>query len=356
MIHGGNILSYQQLYAGRIIDYSSNINPLGPPKGLKEALFSGYDEIVAYPDIEYRHLKKSIGEYLGCRADEVVLGNGAVEIIDNIIALFNRIIVATPCFSEYIKRAEVKSKDVIKVSFKNDFSLDLDRIEQNIKKGDLVILGNPNNPTGRRVNKEELILLHNIVCGECAFLLLDEAFYEFCPEDYDSIMLFHTSKNICIIRAATKFFALPGIRLGYAFCSPEFAEKYNELALPWNINMFANIAGQYIFNNLEYISATKEYIKVQREYLLSELKKINSIEVFTTRSNFILIKLLMGNEEEIFEFMIAYGIMLRKASSFEGLDNSYIRIAVKSYEDNKYLIDCFNKYDKYCVDKTNISR
>ena len=176
-------------------------------------------------------------------------------------------------------------------------------------------------------------------------MLLDEAFFEFCPTDYDSVEIFKDSVNICIIRAATKFFALPGIRLGYAFAAPDFAEKYGKVESPWSVNSYANAAGRVIFKDNVYIESTKEYIKQEREYLSNMLSEIEWIKAYRSDANFILIKLLKHDEDIVFDRFIKNGIMIRKASSFEGLDKSYIRIAVKDRESNNKLIRLFKEFE-----------
>lgn len=344
MIHGGDVLTYKHLYDGEIMDFSSNINPLGYPACLKEAIFSGLDEITRYPDIKYRRLRKNIGEYLGCSPDEVIVGNGAVEIIDGIVSMFNRVVVVVPCFMEYILRPGVLGKEVVKVGLNEDFSINEVALLDVVREGDLILLGNPNNPTGKRIDKDILIRIQKCAEERGAFLLLDEAFYEFCPLDYDSIELFSGSKNVCIIRAATKFFGLPGIRLGYAYADKSIVKSFDQRALPWSINAFADAASNCIFKDKDFIEKSKKYIDEQRRYVTSELKKIKTIRIFETSTNFMLIKLLKGNEDDIFEFMIKRGIMIRKASSFYGLDKSYVRIAIKDGERNKYLVECFKEY------------
>lgn len=344
MIHGGDVLSYSNSFEGEIIDFSSNINPLGYPNGLKNVIIDGVDRLKEYPDIEYRDLRQAISKYLECDSSETILGNGAVDIINNFSILFDRIVVVTPCFSEYIERPMILGKSVVKLPLIEDFSINFAVLQKTIKSKDLIILGNPNNPTGKRIHKELLIEIHRLVVLKDAFLMLDEAFYEFCPFDYDSIKLFANSKNICVIRAATKFFALPGIRLGYGFTCKEMAKQYNSIVLPWSINCFAAQAGVIIFKDLEYIEKSKNYIKTQRAFLTIELRKLKVLRVFDTEANFILLKLHSGDEDEIFSFLIKKGIMIRKASSFVGLDKSFIRIAIKGFEDNKYIVKCFKEY------------
>lgn len=347
MRHGGDVISYAEHYNGEIIDFSSNINPLGAPKTLKKKLFSDFNNVLKYPDIKYRELKEEISEYLGCTACEVIVGNGAVEIIDNICRMFKRVIVAAPCFSEYLERAEVNKIQLIITRRREDFEIDFPSISKVIKEGDLLILGNPNNPTGKRIGREVLEDIYDLVNKRNAFLLIDEAFFEFCPDDYDSIKLFYGKNNVCIIRAATKFFALPGIRLGYAYTSSEVVKNYDNYCLPWSVNSFAERAGREIFKEEEYIRESKEYISRQRNYLLNSLRNINYLKVFDSDCNFILLKLINFEEEELFNFLLKRGILIRRASSFQGLDESYVRIAVKDNKSNKKLIKLLKEFEKW---------
>ncbi len=346
MIHGGDTVSYIKEYDGDIIDYSSNINPLGPPEGLKDEMDRAYPELRAYPDIQYRELRRNVARYIGCDARDVIVGNGALDIISNVSLLFNRTVTFTPCFSEYIKRPAVYGKQVLKLGLDNNFRIDLKLLSDKLCSGDLLILGNPNNPTGLRIPEKTLIGIYEIVKQKHAFLLLDEAFFEFCPSDYDSIELLRGADNVCIIRAATKFFALPGIRLGYGCTSDVFAQSYRNIENPWSVNAYANAAGRYIFKDKDYINRTKRYIKDEREYLINELGRIGWMRVFKSEANFILLKLLKYDEDIVFDRLIHNGIMIRKASSFEGLDKTYIRIAVKDHESNEKLIGLMKKLEQ----------
>lgn len=348
MEHGGDLLSYEKYYDGELIDFSSNINPLGPPKGLYEEIMKGYENLVKYPDIKYRNLKTSVGEYLKCNSKNVIVGNGAMDLIDNFTVIFPRTIIFIPSFSEYEKRALVHSKEVVILNYKEDFTIDLDELKEIIRPRDLLILGNPNNPTGLRIDESLLMKIYKIVVKKDAYLLLDEAFYEFVPKDYDSIEIFskYSFKNIGIIRAATKFFALPAIRLGYGCVSQNMLEKYEKIAMPWSVNAFADIAGQFIFKDPEYIERSKNYIDGERQYLLEKLSKIEGIKPFNTHTNYILIKLLKWNEEYIFNFFLKRGLIIRKCSSFNGLDESFIRVAIKDRKNNEKLIEVFKELEE----------
>ncbi|MEY8415857.1 histidinol-phosphate transaminase [Tissierella praeacuta] len=347
MEHGGDLLSYEGCYDGELIDYSSNINPLGPPKGLEKIIIDSFKNLEAYPDIKYRRLKDSVANYLNCNENNVIVGNGAVELIDNFIILANRVIVCTPSFLEYEKRSIIHGKEVIRVPYNSDFTIDILDIGNKIEKDDLLILGNPNNPTGLRIDKIELIMIYNMVKKAEAYLLLDEAFFEFCSMDYDSIELFRQTnyENLGIIRAATKFFALPGIRLGYGCTSRELADNINNIELPWSVNSFAEAAGNFIFNDKQYIDDSKRYIENERKNMYQELSKLSNIIVFPTETNYILIKLLKWNEEYVFNFFLHRGIVIRKCSSFVDLPEGYIRVAIKDRENNIKLIRIFKELE-----------
>ena len=346
MEHGGDLLSYEKHYSGELVDFSSNINPLGMPKGLENVLFNSFKSLEAYPDIKYRNLKKSVANYLKCEEENVLLGNGAVEVINNFIILAKRVILMIPSFSEYEKRALAHGKAVQKSSYKNEQKIDLGSLEDILCEGDLLVLGNPNNPTGLRIERDILLKIYEIINIKNAYLLLDEAFYEFCPMDYDSIELFKNNnyKNVGIIRAATKFFALPGIRLGYACASETKVNEISKIELPWSINSLADAAGQFIFQDKEYIRESKRYIEVERNYLFAELNKIDGIKVYKTHANYILIKILNWSEEVVFNFFLQKGIVVRTCFSFNGLEN-HIRVAIKDRRNNNKLIQTFRELE-----------
>lgn len=341
MKHGGDLLSYKDYYDGELIDFSSNINPLGMPKGLRKFLIDNLENIESYPDIKYRKLKKFISKYLKCDEEYVLVGNGAMEIIDGFTKLANRVIIVAPSFSEYEIRSLVHEKEVVRVSYKEDFTIDLKAIEEIIEKDDLLILGNPNNPTGLRIDKKNLIEIYEIVISKEGYLLLDEAFFEFTPKDYDSIEIFkkYEYKNIGIIRAATKFFAIPGLRLGYGCTSKELKKRVEEFQMSWSVNSLADLSGQYIFEQEDYIEKSKEYIEKERKYLSNELNKLNGLKPYKTHANYILIKLLNWDEEEVFNFLLKRGILIRKCSSFKALPSSHIRVAIKDRKSNMKLVE-----------------
>ncbi|MDD4726303.1 MAG: aminotransferase class I/II-fold pyridoxal phosphate-dependent enzyme [Tissierellia bacterium] len=347
MEHGADLLTYKDKFEGELIDFSSNINPLGPPEGLDEVLINSFKFLVAYPDIQYRHLRESIAKYLGACKENILVGNGAVEIIDDFIMKSGSVTVMLPGFSEYEKRAIAHKKEVYRLYYNDDLTINMDEFN-NLEEGTLLVLGNPNNPSGLRIPKNELVKIYKLVKKAKAYLLLDEAFFEFCPDDYNSVELFKEFdyESVGIIRAATKFFALPGIRLGYGCASKKKVIELQKSQLPWSVNALADAAGQHIFNDKKYIEDSKLYIEGERNFLLTELPKIKRIKVYPTKTNFILIKLLNCNEKYVFNFFLSRGILIRKCSSFKELEGDHIRVAIKSRENNMKLLYIFKELSK----------
>lgn len=342
--HGGDILSYNSLFEGELIDYSSNINPLGVPSKLKEGLFERFEDVLKYPDIKYRELKFNLSKYL--KADEVNIhvGNGAVEVLDQVISKFKRLIIATPTFLEYELRADVHGVEVIKIPMDENLNFPIDDIKSQIQGGDLVLLTSPHNPSGRTLSREELLELYMQVVSEDAYLLLDEAFHEFAELDYDSVELFSSLgySNVGIVRAATKFFGLPGIRLGYGIFHSDMVSELIKVELPWSVNSFAVAASFYIFDE-EYIMASKMYMNEERKRLTEKLKDIKGVYPYKSNSNFILLKLDGITENKVFFDLAKMGFLIRRCSNFENLSGTHIRLAVKTKELNDRLLVALRK-------------
>lgn len=348
MEHGADIETYQQYSREKLIDFSSNINPLGIPPRLESKIKDDIGNLVRYPDIKYRKLKKDVSMYLNCAEENVIVGNGAVEIIDIFTMIAKRVIVFMPSFSEYEKRARIHNKEVVSLDLDENFKIDLEKIKSVIQPDDLLILGNPNNPTGLRIDKNTLISIYDIVRENEAILLLDEAFFEFCPTDYDSVELFKKNDylNICILRAATKFFALPGLRLGYGCSSKELVNRVYDIIMPWSVNGIAESIAKHLFTDKEYILNSKAYVKNERDYLLSELRKLSNIVAYDTDANFILVKLLHKDEDYALHFFLDRGILIRTCSSFKNIGRNHIRIAIKNHHENSVVVDVFKELNK----------
>ena len=283
----------------------------------------------------------------------LISGNGATEIIYLLMKSIDKwIAILNPTFSEYERSARLNNLDVINLNLdeSNEFEIDLNNIKENINKFDSLFVCNPNNPNGKVKNLEKLL---DIIVDNNKLLIVDETFMEFVEEEekYSLVKYVEKYPNLFILKAVTKFFGLPGIRLGYGLTSNnDIIEKIYNYKEPWTINSFADTLSNYIFKDQKYIEDSKEYYIDERNFMLSELKSINSIHVYDTDTNFILIRLNDKRAKEIKVELLREGnILIRDASNFIGLDDRYIRIAIKSHKENELLIRHMKKLlgDKY---------
>lgn len=345
MEHGGDIWTYGN--GDALLDFSSNINPLPLPEACSAAIAGAMRNAQRYPDIHYRTAKQSVATYLGCMPEQVVLGSGAMELIDRFLQDASRVVLCFPGFSEYEQRARIHGKELCLLPLAEDFSLPVDRILETLREGDRLLLGNPNNPTGKRIPKEQVLLLAERCKEKKAVLILDEAFCEFCAPDYDSVALFANDESmpVYILRAATKFFAMPGIRLAYACLPGEAARNAQRKLLPWNVNCFAERAARCIFAERDYITKSRSDLIAERKRMLSRFHKLVDFYAYDSDCNFILIRSERRTERELLERFLEHGILIRTCSSFRGLDAHHVRVAVRSEQENDRLLRVFEQLD-----------
>jgi len=349
--HGGNIYK-AALKTGlspfAILDFSANINPLGLPPGLPAYLTENLEAILHYPDPEYEELYQALSKYLDVEEDLIVVGNGAAALIYDFLRVLKpkRVLIPAPSFGEYQKAAYAAGAEVeLFLSEEKDaFRPEIEKLCTilNEQKYDALVLGNPNNPTGQLLGREELIALLDCAKKNDVGVLLDEAFIEF-TSTYPFNSLADTVKrysNLCIVRAFTKFFGMPGLRLGYGIMDKKIKEKILRVKPPWEVNSLAALAGAYALKDEEFRQKTRELVRQERQFLQKELQKLSWIKVYKSEANFMLLKL----EDEALtvqrlqEKLLPHGILIRDASNFEGLNESYARIAVKDNESNRRLL------------------
>ena len=338
-MHGANFYDYDK----KLIDFSSNINVFN----MNEILFSNikedFDYVNVYPDIKQREAINNVATYLACDASNIILGNGSIEIIDKAIYRASRVVIFDPSFYEYELRASVYKKELIRINYK-DFMIDYDELDI-LKKGDLLILTNPNNPNGRLLKKEELIKAQEICKEHGATLLLDEAFIEFTMHEYDSIDLFK-DEDVIVVRAMTKTFALPGVRFGFAYVPKDFKDYYDELSLAWSIGFIQNEASKLLKGSEDYIAKTKEYYKNERERLKEAYKRYDNFEMIDSDANFYLLRLKKHSDEEMYKIMLEKGILIRRMQGYKNITNDYVRLAIRTREENDYLLEELREIEK----------
>lgn len=353
-LHGGNIYKvFREKNIKEILDYSSNINPFGVPESLINAITENMRALEKYPDPEYYELRKIFADYNHVDFDNILAGNGATELIFLYMKAVKpkKVLILSPTFAEYERSIKSAVSDCeityFELKKENDFLVDIENLKKKLsEKYDILVMCNPNNPTGKFTSKEKMkeILLE---CNkyETKFFV-DEAFIEFVTGGINSSIISEDMNkvNLFVIRALTKFFAIPGLRLGYAvFFDEKLKEKFNSLKEPWSINAFAEIAGKILFHDREYIEKTEKWIEKEKKYMYHELNKIKNLEVYETDTNFILLKALKLDAGIIQEEMLKKGILIRNASNFRYLNESFIRLAVKDRKNNEIVIKSINE-------------
>ncbi|MGM0471784.1 MAG: threonine-phosphate decarboxylase CobD [Bacillota bacterium] len=349
--HGGNLKAAANKYnlaAEQIIDFSANINFLGPPSVVADEIKRNLEQIIHYPEPEAKSLSRAVADYWGVASDEIIIGNGAVELIYLLAQLINprRAMVLAPTFSEYERALNSVGSEVelFKLERKTNFQLEISSLVSSLNRQEieLLFLANPNNPTGDLVSREELLDLLQAAEQNDILVVLDEAFLDFLPqeEDYTLIQDAVASNNLFILRSMTKFFAIPGLRVGYGVANQELISDLKAQQDPWTVNLFAQQVGQRVLETTDYIERTKQAIAAEKEYLYQQLVKLPQLQPFYPAANYILIEIANTkySSPELQDCLGQQGILVRDCSTYYLLGTDFIRVAVKSREDNQRLI------------------
>lgn len=353
--HGANVAEMARQYGkseADIIDFSSNINPF-VSEGLKEKLKNILEVARSYPDIHYTALREEISCYLKCGKEQVIVGNGATEIMYLLMKSLGpiRLGVVNPTFSEYERSARLNEMSIVDLYLDETtkgmhpsdkawtFTLKEEQVKEKLEAIDALFICNPNNPTG---NVQDLIWLAELLKKQDKWLIVDETFMEFVEQEehYSLVPLIKHHKKLIIIKAITKFYGLPGLRLGYGVTSHEgLLEQMYHYKEPWTVNTFAEQLTGYLLSDKSYQEKSRIYFKEERQKMTAELKKLKGLTVYETDTNFILLKLADEKaailKEKLFK---EANLLIRDASNFKGLDESFIRVAIKAQEENEQLI------------------
>lgn len=347
--HGANLYDLSSQYGFSkedIMDFSSNINPFGSSKLAKEYIVNNIDKVSVYPDPEYLELKTSISNYCNCSIDNILLGSGATELISSFIKTINpkKALILSPAYSEYEKELSKIECNITKYFSKKEynFTINIDNLIEIINKDnyELIIICNPNNPTGFTFSKNEI---EKILNNTNSFVMVDETYIEFTNTSiYSSTSLVDKYDNLFVIRGTSKFFSTPGIRLGYGLISNhKIKYEMNSNLDLWNINILASMMGEVMFNDNKFIENTYSLMIKERDYLVNELSKFTDLKIYNSQGNFILceIKSKSITAKEVREKLIPKRIIIRDCASFDGLDEYFFRVCILKPEENKLLID-----------------
>ena len=334
--HGGQI--YNNFGKSQnFIDFSANINPLGLSQKIIQTLQKNLQGIVNYPDPNAIELKSAISQKYNVSAENLILLNGAAEFFYLFCNVFRpkKILIPVPSFSEY-ERAAISSGAEIEFFFTREdenFKIDAEKLLQ--KNADCLILGRPNNPTGFLISVEEILRL-----SEKFSVVVDESFIDFLPEKSARNFL---SEKIFVVQSLTKIFAIPGLRLGFAVAEKNFAEKLNFAKDVWNVNFLSQKAGVAALSDEKFLHETRIWLETEKKYFVEKLSEL-PIKIFPPSVNFILIRLESKELAAVaLKKLREKKILVRSCANFVGLDERYLRLAIRSREENNFLIEALRE-------------
>ncbi len=299
------------------------------------------NQVSNYPDVDCEKLREAISSFEELPMEYILCGNGAADLIFSLVLALKpeKALLPAPTFAEYeqaLNTVDCKCERYYLQEEKN-FKPDQDILEKISEDTDMVFICNPNNPTGVLIHPE----LMNKILDRCqemnAVLLLDECFVDFLDECSENTMK-HKLKNypnLIILKAFTKRYAMAGVRLGYALCSNQkIIDRMKAVSQPWAVSILAQEAGIAALKEDTYVKSSMENLRKERKYLLEEIGSLG-FKTYDSKANYIFFK----GPENLYEFCLSKGILIRDCSNYEGLEAGYYRIAVKRHEDNKKLIE-----------------
>lgn len=347
--HGGDVFGAARKFnchPQEICDFSANINPLGPSPKAMAALKDKLDLIKHYPDPRCTELRHSLARYLGLPSENMLFGNGVSELIYLLARVkgYRRAVVCAPTFVEYGEAVNNTGGSIIEVPIReNDsFTLPVTQLKKALRNADIIFVCNPNNPTGRA---EKVPIIQSIIkeaSDKNCTIVIDEAFIDFIDQrdQYSVIPFIRKYSNLIVLYSMTKFFGIPGLRLGALLGTGTLIKELEKAKDPWNVNILAQIAGVEALSDTEYMCKTRQLVMREKEFLFRSISRLPGLKAFPSDTNYLLIRI---NNENINSAILASetakrGVLIRDCSNFSGLGDNYIRVAVKTRRENALLL------------------
>ena len=365
-IHGGNIFQFaheQRIEPYEVVDFSANINPLGPSQRGLDALNAQLRYISHYPDATNDDVLNAIADTYEMDKYQIIVGNGAAELLYAICRLpgYTGAFVPAPGFSEYkeaLEASKIPVRDIFYRPREDDNGkpyfevpyLALETFAAELKGQDgriIVFLGNPNNPDGTLLDKDHIRTVASMLKDANSLLVIDESFIDFVGNDplqdneHSMRSLVNEFDNIIVVHSFTKFYAVPGLRIGAAFGNETLITQLQQYIPSWSVNTLAQAYTKAALNDVDYIKRTKQELNEERAFMYNALDDIEGITVYPPSANFILFQV---NQEGITanyinEELKKYNMIVRNCDSYVGLTNHWVRIAIKDHDTNIKLVD-----------------
>jgi threonine-phosphate decarboxylase len=354
--HGGDVWGFSRKFnipLEKVLDFSGPINFLGPAPKAVEAVKDYANLIRFYPDPDPVDLKQEIAQYVGhgVAAENVILGNGSIELIYMITEAFEgkfKAVIPVPSFSEYEKAVLRVGGDVIFVQLPFNFMLETENIKKAITDDTkIVYICNPHSPSGTLYSRDTILDLAAYCQTRGIIVSVDENYIEFAPQGQEATVAGYVQQyeNLFVIRSVTKFYGMPGIRFGYAIAAKSLIDKLQTTRQPWSINGLAGNATLAAFQDTAFIENTQSTIAREKAALAKAIMEIGGLHAFPSETNFLLVKITAPNltSTELREQLGKEGLLIRDCCTFVGLDNTYFRVTVRSAEDNLRLVNALRQ-------------
>jgi L-threonine-O-3-phosphate decarboxylase len=351
--HGGN-LAWAAALAGcspdAIVDFSASISPLGPPNSVISAIASQLGNLQHYPDPDYSELKLALGQFHQLPSEWILPGNGSAELLTLLgreLAELAATCLITPAFGDYYRTLAAYHAKVL------EFPIDLEAEGRRQEAGGRyfsppphlptspsqkygLLLNNPHNPTGKLFLREQILPY----LQDFALVVVDEAFMDFLPPDQDQslIGLVQEYKNLVVLRSLTKFYSLPGLRLGYAIAHPDLLRKWQSWRDPWPVNTLAAAAAITALQDTTFQQLTWKWLPQARNQLFNGLTSINGLNPLEGSVNYLLVESQQSTSELQTKLLQQHQILIRNCLSFKELGDRFFRVAVRSESDNQRLL------------------
>jgi len=343
--HGGNIREAAALLgvdADTLLDFSANINPLGMPAGLKQAIIDNLNCVERYPDVDYQQLHQALAAHHGVPASWCLAGNGETESIFTLVHGLKprRAMVIAPGFAEYRRALETLDCEIETFTLREEDGWQLtERILPALTADlDCLFLCTPNNPTGLMPERALLDAIAERCRTLDIALILDEAFIDFMADEPGFIPQLGQNPHIWVLRSLTKFYAIPGLRLGYLLNGDEQAvARLRKHQMPWSINAFAALAGVSVLNDHDYQQATLRWLAREGQYLYQALGEIDGLTVYPGRANYLFLRCERADVDLQYALLQQH-VLIRSCANYPGLDGRYFRVAVRSETENQRLL------------------
>ncbi|MBD2665036.1 putative L-threonine-O-3-phosphate decarboxylase [Richelia sinica FACHB-800] len=361
--HGGN-LAWAAALAGcspsAILDFSASISPLGPPSSVISAIVSQFDNLRNYPDPNYSELRLALSHFHQLPVEWILPGNGSAELLTLVgrdLSALAATVLLTPAFGDYYRtlaaynatvlefpldlttgerRQEEGADSVIRGEIKTVTDQPFPLLHFPIPEGCGLLLNNPHNPTGKLFVRDSLVPL----LERFAVVVVDEAFMDFLPPEQEQSLLGLVQEyaNLVILRSLTKFYSLPGLRLGYAIAHPDRLSRWQSWRDPWPVNNLAAAAAIAAIQDQDFQAQTWQWLPTARNHLFHGLAGISGLQPQPSAANFFLVESQHPTSDLQQKLLQQHQILIRDCLSFKELGDRFFRVAVRSQSDNQRLI------------------